>query len=88
MVQTVPTFKLSNGAEFPLLGFGASHAWCETRANTRADGQSPMAGTWQAPDEEVKKAVAVALKAGYRHLDLAKVRVLVPRARTRSARRV
>jgi len=51
MVQTVPTFKLSNGAEFPLLGFG----------------------TWQAPDEEVKKAVAVALKAGYRHLDLAKV---------------
>lgn len=23
MVQTVPTFKLSNGAEFPLLGFGA-----------------------------------------------------------------
>ncbi|KPV72356.1 xylose reductase [Rhodotorula graminis WP1] len=51
MVQTVPTFKLSTGAEFPLLGFG----------------------TWQAPDEEVKKAVAVALKAGYRHLDLAKV---------------
>ncbi|BGP17965.1 hypothetical protein JCM10213_003972 [Rhodosporidiobolus nylandii] len=30
-------------------------------------------GTWQAPDEEVKKAVEVALKAGYRHLDLAKV---------------
>ncbi|BGP41698.1 hypothetical protein JCM10449v2_005689 [Rhodotorula kratochvilovae] len=51
MVQTVPTYKLSTGAEFPLLGFG----------------------TWQAPDEEVKKAVAVALKAGYRHLDLAKV---------------
>ncbi|GAA5927995.1 hypothetical protein JCM3775_002784 [Rhodotorula graminis] len=51
MVQTVPTFKLSTGAQFPLLGFG----------------------TWQAPDEEVKKAVAVALKAGYRHLDLAKV---------------
>ncbi|GAA6002595.1 uncharacterized protein JCM10292_007750 [Rhodotorula paludigena] len=50
-MSAVPSVKLSNGADFPLLGFG----------------------TWQAPDEEVKKAVSVAIKAGYRHLDLAKV---------------
>ncbi|GAA5981885.1 hypothetical protein JCM11641_001931 [Rhodosporidiobolus odoratus] len=30
-------------------------------------------GTWQAPDEQVKAAVVASLKAGYRHLDLAKV---------------
>ncbi|KAM0755085.1 NADPH-dependent aldehyde reductase [Meredithblackwellia eburnea MCA 4105] len=30
-------------------------------------------GTWQAPPGEVKQAVEAALKAGYRHLDLAKI---------------
>nr|ADF57216.1 xylose reductase [Rhodotorula mucilaginosa] len=51
MSQQIPSVKLSNGAEFPLLGFG----------------------TWQSAPGEVGKAVEVALKAGYRHLDLAKV---------------
>ncbi|GAA6031876.1 hypothetical protein JCM8097_003314 [Rhodosporidiobolus ruineniae] len=43
---------------------------------TLADGHSLDQvgfGTWQAPPEEVKAAVATAIKVGYRHLDLAKV---------------
>ncbi|BGP56715.1 hypothetical protein JCM8202_005808 [Rhodotorula sphaerocarpa] len=51
MSQQIPSVKLSNGADFPLLGFG----------------------TWQSAPGEVGNAVSVALKAGYRHLDLAKV---------------
>ncbi|GAA5856030.1 hypothetical protein JCM8547_002947 [Rhodosporidiobolus lusitaniae] len=47
-----------------------------TQTATLSNGKTiPLVGfgTWQAPPEEVKNAVATALKAGYRHIDLAKV---------------
>lgn len=41
-------------------------------------------GTWQSQRGEVRAAVEAAIKAGYRHLDLAKVRFPASRSQDRA----
>ena len=60
------SFKLNTGAEIPAVGLGQSLSWIVDE-KVLIEG----IGTWQSEPGEVRKAVAYALKDGYRHIDAA-----------------
>lgn len=73
------TFTLNNGVQIPTIGLGEStsasflhvlgEAFSSSLALTRSLARS--IGTWQAPLNVTREAVAYALQQGYRHLDCA-----------------
>lgn len=61
----LPSFKLNTGGQIPAIGLG------QFREPVPILAADPQTGTWQAQPGEVQKAVAFALKDGYRHIDAA-----------------
>lgn len=60
-------FKLNTGATIPAIGLGE---WASS-AHGEVGTDQECKGTWKSESGEVRKAVAFALKDGYRHIDAA-----------------